>query len=109
MGRFEVIFDLVNDMWVALGMQCLIGRRARGGLKCLDEVAGDLRFADVTGRAQILSGANEFFAFVNGEKDDAGGASTASQLFSDSKATYIAQIHVQENNVRIQSRGFLKD
>ena len=90
-------------------MQCLIGRRPGGGLKGLDEVAGDLRFADVTGCSQILSGANEFFALVNGEKDDAGGASTAAQLFSDSKATYVAQIHVEENNVRIQSRGFLKD
>jgi hypothetical protein len=77
-------------------------------VKRLDQVAGDLRFADVAGCSQILSSSNEFDALVNGEKDDAGRASAASQLFRDSKATYIAQIHVQKNNVWVQSGRFFK-
>jgi hypothetical protein len=90
-------------------MQCLAGRRPRGGaLKRLYEVAGDLRFADVASCSQILSGSNEVYTLVNGEKDNAGRASAASQLFRDSKATYIAQIYVQENDVCIQSGGFFK-
>ena len=67
-----------------------------------------MRFADVTGRSQILSGSNEVYALVNREKDDAGRASAASQLFGDSKAAYFAQIHVQEDDVWIQSGGFFK-
>jgi hypothetical protein len=73
-----------------------------------DQVAGDLRLADVAGCSQILGSPDEIDALVNGKKDDAGGASAASQLLRDSKATYIAQIHIQENDVWIQSGGFFK-
>jgi hypothetical protein len=82
--------------------------RSRGSVKRLDQVAGDLRFADVASCSQILSGSNEVYALVNGEKDDARWASAAPQLFRNDEATYIAQIHVQENNVRIQGGGFFK-
>jgi len=77
-------------------------------VKRLDQVAGDLRFADVAGCTQILSGSNEVYALVDGEKDDAGRASAASQLFRDNEATHIAQIHVEENNVWIQSGGLFE-
>jgi hypothetical protein len=77
-------------------------------VKRLYEVAGDVRFADVASCSQVLSGSNEVYALVNREKDDAGRASAASQLFRDSKATDFAQIHVQENDVWIQSGGLCK-
>ena len=57
--------------------------RLDGGVKRLHEVAGDLRFEDVTGRTQILSGLNEVCALVNRQKDDLGRATGASQLFRD--------------------------
>jgi hypothetical protein len=57
--------------------------RLDGGVKRLHEVAGDLRFEDVTGRTQILSGLNEVCALVNRQKDNFGRATGASQLFRD--------------------------
>jgi hypothetical protein len=104
--QLRLSLDLRVVRYAAWSVSC---RRPRGGgVKRLYQVAGDLRFADVAGCSQILGGSNEVYALVNGEKDDAGGASAASQLFRDSKATYIAQIHVQENDVCIQSGGFFK-
>jgi hypothetical protein len=101
-------YRAVRHRQALLRMQCPLARRSRGAVKRLDQVAGDLRFADVAGCSQILSGSNEVYALVNGEKDDASRASASSQLFRDGKATYTAQIHVQENNVWIQSGGFFK-
>ena len=51
-----------------------MGPRLEGGVKCLHEITGDLRFEDIAGRSQILSGSNEVDALVNREKDDSGRA-----------------------------------
>ena len=105
MPPVRIVPDLERCATGARRYLCSVWPRG-GGLKRLYQVAADLRFADVAGCSQVLSGSNEVYALVNREKDDAGRASTASQLFRDSKATYIAQIHVQENDVCLQSGGF---
>jgi ABC-type uncharacterized transport system ATPase component len=66
-----------------------------------------LRFEDIAGRSQILSGPNEVYALVNREKDDSGRATRTSQLLRDMEATDITQIDIEENNVWLEVRGLV--
>jgi hypothetical protein len=76
-------------------------------VKRLHEITGDLRFEDIAGRSQILSGPNEVYALVNREKDNSGRATRTSQLLRDMEATDITQIDIEENNVWLEVRGLV--
>ena len=76
-------------------------------MKRLHEVTGDLRFEDIAGRSQILSGPNEVDALVNREKDDSGRATRTSQVLRHTEPTDITQIDIQENNVWLEVCGLV--
>lgn len=82
--------------------------RLEGGVKCLHQITRDLRFEDIAGRAQILSGPNEVYVLVNREKDDSSRATRAFQLLRDTEPADITQIDIQENNVWLEVHGLLK-
>ncbi len=75
-------------------------------MKRVHEIPVNLRFEDVACGSQIPSGLSEIYALVNREKDDAGKATGGSQLLRDLKASHVAEIDVQENNIWMQVCGF---
>lgn len=71
-------------------------------MKCAHQVAVDLRFGDVASGAHRLRGLNEIVILVNGQKDNPGTTSGASQLLRNEETVCIAQIDVQKDDVRVQ-------
>jgi hypothetical protein len=91
-----------------LGLNPITGQPAEavswleGGVKRLHEITCDLRFEDIAGRSQILSGSNEVYVLVNREKDNSGSATRVFQLLRDTEPTDITQIDIQENDVWLE-------
>ena len=84
----------------------VFGRPLDRLLKRVHEIPVDLRFEDVARGSQIPSGSSEIYTLVNREKNDAGRATGDSQLLRDLKATHVAEIDVQQNNIWMQVCGF---
>jgi len=73
----------------------------------IDEIICDTGLAHESG-TQVMSGLHEANTFMKGDEDDFGARFRVPQAFGHEKTTHIAEINVENDDVRLQRRDLRK-